>query len=166
MENIYELLAKQLQVFFSSRMTAVQLKNSREFSWSGSRLITSLIYYFKSPPPSYFIIQNFNRAISSYKRQFVKQKESSFFVAMVTSKQKLTAAHLFIALIKSMMRTPSITKTTCSSFMALSNVDENSNHHNFSITYKFMIRIQRCERFFFTHGKVITTCTCMGTTLW
>jgi hypothetical protein len=29
-----------------------------------------------------------------------------------------------------------------------------------------MIRIQRCERFFFTHGKVITTRTCMGTTLW
>jgi hypothetical protein len=117
----------QLQVFFSSRMTAVQLKNSREFSWSGSRIITSLIYYFKSPITFYNSkLQQCNFEL----QKTVYETERKHLRSYGNVETELTAAHLFIALIKS-MRTPSITNRTCNSFK-LSNVDENSNHHNFA----------------------------------
>lgn len=106
----------QLQVFFSSRMTAVQLKNSREFSWSGSRLITSLIYYFKSPITFY----NSKLQPCNFELQkTVYETERKHLRSHGNFETELTAAHLFFIALITSMRTPSISNIACNSFMAL-----------------------------------------------
>lgn len=106
----------QLQVFFSSSMTAVQLKNSREFSWSGSRLITSLIYYFKSPITFY----NSKLQPCNFELQkAVYETERKHLRRYGNVETELTAAHLFFIALITSMRTPSITNIACNSFMAL-----------------------------------------------
>jgi hypothetical protein len=105
----------QLQVFFSSRMTAVHLKNSRKFPWSGSRLITSLIYYFKSP----IIFYNSKLQPCNFELQKrICETERKQLRSYCNVETELIEAHLFIALI-TWMRTPNITNIACNSFMAL-----------------------------------------------